>query len=502
MKLKEKAAKGVFWSVAQQWGMEAISFLTFIFLARLLTPEDFGLVALAAVFMHFIKIFLDQGFGAAIVQRTDIEREHLDTAFWTSILMGLSLTIISIAASGLVAGFFDEPSLAPILVGLSLGFFLGALGSIQNAILRREFAFKSLAARSLIATTTGSVVGVSMAFAGYGVWSLVAQNLVQNVVDSIALWWASDWRPRLFFSKKHFNDLFGFGISIVGSKTLEFTNRRSDDFLIGYFLGPTQLGFYSMGYRLLLVMIRMLTGITNFVAAPTFSRLQDNPERMRRVYYKVTQISSLLAFPAFIGLGLIAPELIPALFGENWTPSVPVMQILVLIGMLSSVMIFNGSIMKASGKPSWHLGILILTSVSTVIGFLLAVQWGIVAVAASFVIVSYLLAPISYIAVHRLIHIDIKKYLGLFVVPLSASLIMIAVISGLRYLLRDQDLNVYIELFLYISAGIVTYLLVVGLAGRSIARQVLEIAHLSLPDWKFLKGQKFFISVSKENPSK
>jgi PST family polysaccharide transporter len=502
MKLREKAAKGVFWSVAQQWGMEAISFLTFIFLARLLTPEEFGLVALAAVFMHFIKIFVDQGFGAALVQRADLEREHLDTAFWISMLMGVLLTAIMMAASGLVAGFFEEPRLAPILIWLSLGFLFGAFGSVQQSILRRNFAFQSLAARSLAATTAGSIVGVSMAFAGFGVWSLVAQNLVQNLTDSLTLWWASDWRPRLFFSKKHFQDLFGFGISIVGSKTLEFSNRRSDDFLIGYFLGPTQLGLYSMGYRLLLVMIRMITGITNFVAAPTFSRLQDDPERMRRVYYKVTQYTSMLAFPAFIGMGLIAPELIPALFGENWAPSVPVMQILTLIGLLSSVLIFNGSILKAYGKPSWHLGILGLTSVCTVIGFLLVVRLGIVAVAASFVIVSFLLAPISYIAVHRLIHINFKTYLGQIVIPLTASLIMVVVVTGLKYLLRDQDLNEYLELVIYVLAGIVTYLLVVGLTARSISRQMLELIHLSLPDWKFLKTQKFFMSASKENPSK
>lgn len=502
MKLREKAAKGVFWSVAKQWGMEAISFLTFIVLARLLTPEEFGLVALAGVFMHFIKIYLDQGFGAAIIQREDIEPEHLDTAFWTSIGMGLALTTITIAASSLIAGIFDEPRLTPILIGLSFGFFFGALGSVQGAILRRQFAFKSLAARSLAATTAGSIVGVSMALAGFGVWSLVAQNLIQNLADSLALWWASDWRPRLVFSKKHFQDLFGFGASIVGSKTLEFTNRRSDDFLIGYFLGATQLGFYSMGYRLLLVLIRMLTGITNFVAAPTFSRLQDDPERMRKVYYRVTQYSSFLAFPAYIGLGLIAPELIPALFGENWEPSVPVMQILVLVGLLSSLMVFNGSIMKAYGKPSWHLGILVITSVSTVLGFLLAVRWGIVAVATSFVIVSFLLAPISYFAVHRLIKINFKTYFRQIVAPLSASLIMVVVVSGLRYLLRNQDLNIYFELFIYISAGIMTYLLVVGLTARSLTLQMLDLVHLSLPDWKILKTPKLVMSPSKENPTK
>ena len=169
MNLREKAAKGVLWSAIQNWGMEGISFLTFIALSRLLVPEAFGLVALASVFTALAQVFLDQGFGAAIVQRADLEREHLDTAFWISVLTGILLTVGGIAASGLLAAFFGEPRLAPVLRWLSLSFIFGALSSTQMAILRRKLAFKSLAARSLAATTVGGFVGVSMAFAGFGV---------------------------------------------------------------------------------------------------------------------------------------------------------------------------------------------------------------------------------------------------------------------------------------------------------------------------------------------
>ncbi|MEJ2558700.1 MAG: lipopolysaccharide biosynthesis protein [Anaerolineae bacterium] len=355
MSLRQEAVKGVVWSIIQKWGRAAISTATFMALARLLSPDAFGLVALASVFTAFVEIFLDQGFSAAIVQRADLEREHLDTAFWITVLGGGLLTVGGIAASGLVAALFAEPRLAPILMWLSLSFVLSALSSTQSAILQRELAFKSLAARSLAATTVGGVAGISMAIAGFGVWSLVGQNLANGLAGAIVLWRASDWRPGFNLSRQHYKELFSFGVSVVGNNILKVLVRRSDDFLIGYFLGPTLLGYYTIGYRLLLVIIRLVTGIINAVAFPTFSRLQRDPKRMLRAFYNVTQYTSLLAFPVFSGLAALAPELVPALFGEKWAPSIPVMQVLALIGILQSVLFFNGSVMRASGKPSWEL---------------------------------------------------------------------------------------------------------------------------------------------------
>ena len=485
MNLREKAVNGLVWSVIQKWGRAAISTVAFIALARLLPPEAFGLLALATVITAFIEILLDQGFSAAIVQRTDLEPEHLDTAFWISVLIGLLLTLGAIAASELAAAFFNEPELAPVIRWLSLSFIFVALSSTQTAILQRDLKFKSLAARSTAAALVGGVVGVGMAFAGFGVWSLVGQNLVRALVGVIVLWRASNWRPGLKVSKKHYRELFTFGASVTGTNLLNTLTRRSDDLLIGYFLGPTLLGYYTIGYRLLLVTMRLVTGIVNSVAFPTFSRIQQNRKRMRRAFYEVTQYTSLLAFPVFIGLAVLAPELVTALFGEQWAPSIPIMQILALIGILLSVLVFNGSVIRASGKPSWQFGIMLLTAVGSVIGFLIAVRWGIVAVAASFVIVGYLLAPISYVAVRKLIQIDFRTYLGHFVAPLFASLIMAAAILGLKSVLEPQALNLYLQLAIYVTAGALTYLLVIFLTARSLSRQVLELTSLAFPSWKF-----------------
>jgi len=230
-----------------------------------------------------------------------------------------------------------------------------------------------------------------------------------------------------------------------------------------------------------LIIIRLVTEITNTVAFPAFARLQRQPERMRRAFYNVTQYTSLLAFPVFLGLATLAPELVPALFGRQWLPSVPVMQILAMIGILQSVLFFNGTVIRASGKPSWELGIMVLNTVCSVIAFLLVVRSGIVAVAASFVVVGYMVAPVSFIAVRRLIQIDFKTYLRQFAPSLSAALIMVAVIFGLKYLLRNQALNRYLELSIYLLAGVLTYVLVLGLTARSLFREVLGLVGLVVP---------------------
>ena len=484
MGLQQKAVKGIFWSFVQKWGRAGLTTITFVILSRLLAPEAFGLVALATAFTVFIELFLDQGFGSAIVQREKLDPEHLDTAFWLNVLTSILMTGGLIAVSGLLGELFDEPRLGSVLRWLSITLILSGLSSTQISILQRKLAFKEFAIRSMVANAVGGIVGIIMAFSGYGVWSLVGQDLASGVVRAIILWRSSDWRPGFKVSKPHYKELITFGASIVGNNALTVLTKRSDDLLIGYFLGPTLLGFYTIGYQLLLIIIRLVTEVTNSVAFPTFSRIQHQPERMRKAFYKVTQYTSVFAFPVFIGLAVLAPEIVPAVFGEKWAPSIPVMQVLALIGILQSVLFFNGSVIKASGKPSWQFGIMLLNTVGSVLAFLLVVRLGIVAVAAAFVAVGYLLAPVSYIAVRRLIQIDFRTYLWQFIPSLTASLLMAAVIAGLKFLLKDQSLNMYLELFIYLLAGALTYVSVIGLLARHLYHQALEVISLALPKLK------------------
>jgi PST family polysaccharide transporter len=485
MSLKEKALKGVIWSVIESWGGRVISMAVFFLLARLLGPESFGLIALASVFLAFIKVFLDQGFSQAIVQRQEIEPEHLDTAFWTNVGISILLSLISVLSAPLFAYLYKQPELIPILRWLSLSFVFGGLSGIQSAILQRQLAFKALAIRSLIATVIGGIVGITMAFLGYGVWSLVGQQLVNSFVQVLALWWVSDWRPGVKFSLVHAKELFAFGINIFAFNIINFFNRRSDDLLIGYFLGPVALGYYSVAYRLLRIMTQTLISTTTKVTLPVFSKLQAEPERLRNAFYNATQMASLIAIPMFLAVSVLAPEIVKVVFGEQWTPSIRVMQILALIGPLHMILFYNSSVIMAMGKPAWRIWIQLINTVCNVICFVVVVRWGIVAIAAAYVIRGYLLSPISLLAIKKLARINLIHYLRLYFVPLAASLVMVGSMLSIKYFLQSL---IDIRLLIAVTSllGIFIYVLSILIISRKTFNEIVNLAK-SLAKMKKLK---------------
>ncbi|MEM1239561.1 MAG: MOP flippase family protein [Cyanobacteria bacterium P01_H01_bin.26] len=479
MGLQQEAVRGAMWSALEKWGAQLVSTAIFLLLARLLGAEAFGLVALANVFLAFMQIFLDQGFAQAIVQKDKLETEHLDTAFWTSVLMGALFVLLIFAGSGLVADFYQEPDLALIVRWMSISFLFSGLSSVQSAILQRNMQFKIFAVRSLVATVTCGVAGVGAALMGFGVWSLVVKEIVFGSTGALLLWSTSSWRPGFRFSPKHFQELFSYGINIIGFNFLDFFNRRSDDLLIGYFLGTVALGYYSVAYRLLLIMIKLLTNVTIQVALPTFSKLQKEPDRMRAAFYKVTRYTSLVSFPAFLGMAVLAPELIQTLFGEEWLPSVPVMRILALIGILQSVQYFAGTVLLAMNKPLWRLRVVFLITVCNIAGFFIAVRWGINAVAISYAICVYSFSPVFLILIKKLINIDFKKYFLQYTTPLLSSLLMMAFILGAKRIFHDWN-NPYAALATYISIGVFAYLCGVMTLSPNIFNQTYRLALSSL----------------------
>jgi PST family polysaccharide transporter len=390
--------------------------------------------------------------------------------------------------AGLVADFYKEPQLVMVIRWLSVNFLFKALNSVQVAILSRKLAFKSLAIRSLIAMLIGSAVGMTMALLGYGVWSLVGQQLGIGLVEVIVLWSVSDWRPGLNISAKHLRELFSFGINIVGLNALTFLNSHSDNLLIGYYLGDVALGYYTIAYRLLTVMTELLTKTINQVALPTFSRLQQEPERLRSAFYKATQLTSLIAFPAFIGVSVLAPDLVPVVFGSQWTPSIPVMQILSFIGILQAVSYFNSSVILAMGKPSWNLAINSLSTVVNVVGFVIVVRWGIVAVAATFVIRAYLLSPLSLWAVNKLLRLNLSTYLRQYAAPLGGSFVMaIALLLTREFLSDSMSQPMLLVTYTVIGAGV--YALEIWLMAPTLVQLALSLFDSVLSGGKFKKSE-------------
>lgn len=434
MSLKQKAFKGLLWSTLQNSSLQVFSLIIFLILARLLSPETFGLIALANVFLAFMQVFRQQGFSKALIQRETIEPEHLDAAFWSQVIFGILLTVITFFGANIVAEIFDQPKLIPILQCLSSIFIINSLSHVPNALLERRFAFKIIAMRTLLATIISGTIGVVMAFAGYGVWSLVTLNISVELVSLIVIWSAVDWKPRWQFSQSHFQDLFGFGMSVLTFKFIKFFDKRIDNLLIGYFLGEVALGYYAIAYRILEVMTQLLVKTINKVALPTFSRLQTEPERFRQLFCKTTQFTTLVSFPVYFGLIVFAPELTVTLFGEKWLPAVGAMQILSLEGLILSLSQFHKSVFISTGKPIWTVKISFFNATANVIACLIAVRWGIVAVATGYIISSYLVFPFSQWAVNKLIGIKSFDYLKQFVTPVTSSGIMVAAIVLFKHL--------------------------------------------------------------------
>lgn len=479
MTLRQQAARGVFWSAAGTWGYHLATFLVFLILSRLLTPRAFGLIALAMVFVAFLKIVAEQGLADAIVQRSDIDREHLDTAFWATLLVGLVLAVLAALVAQLVAALLGEPSLGPVLAWLTLSLLLSGLSSVQRAILTRNLEFGKLTLRLLLSVLVGGIVGVVAAALGAGVWALVAQTLTTEAVGAVVLWGVSDWRPRFRFSFSRFRQLAAFGINVVVFRILLFVYRHADDLLIGFFLGPVALGFYAIAYRLLQIMTSVTTFIIDAVAFPVLAKIQLARDRVRSAYYEGAQFIALIAFPAFLGVALVAPELTVALFGEKWAASAPAMRLLSLGGMLQSILFLNGTTMKALGKPLWRVAITGMAAAVNVVAFLVVVRWGIVAVAGAFAVVTLLMSPVSFWAVDKLIAIDARTYLRRIRTPFVASLIMAATVLGLKALGNDLDLGVRFAAL--VLGGVASYVAAVWLIERRLATNAFTMARASLP---------------------
>jgi O-antigen/teichoic acid export membrane protein len=478
--LQRRVARGLSWTVVDIWGRQALNLLVFLVLARLLVPEDFGLVALAMVFVLFAQIIVDQGLGDALIQRREVTRGHIDTAFWVALANGSLLTVAGLLLAGPIARALNEPDLEPILRALSLTFVLAAMNSIQIALLRRELAFRSLAIRSLVAASGGGAVGVLLAYLGYGAWALVGQLLAVSILSVLTLWRVSPWRPSFRFSREHFRELFGFGINVMGTDVLNYLSRNMDSLLIGVFLGTTPLGFYAVAHRILEVSQTSLVQVTRKVTFPAFSRLQDDRERMRRAYFRVTRAASVVIVPGYIGLALVAPELIVTLFGAKWADSGPVARILFLIGPVLSVQAFSFALLNAAGHPNISLRFRFLTTVVNVAGFAIAVPFGIQAVAAAFVIRGYLLLPLNLYWMRVYGGIPALDYLFQLRGVALATLVMSAAVLAVKLVLGGELTQAPLLVVELVTAAVLLPL-ALYLIERRLLREVLEIIGQALP---------------------
>jgi PST family polysaccharide transporter len=480
--LQGRVARGLTWTLLDTWGSQVLGLVVFVLLARLLTKDDFGLVAFAAIFVSFASLLVDQGLGDAVVQRPTLTRRQLDTAFWASMAAGVVITVAGVVLAIPIAVLLGEPQLEPIIQVLSVTFMLTALSSIQTGLLRREMAFGSLAIRRIVAVVVGGVVGVGMALAGYGAWSLVGQQLAAAAISVVMLWAVTPWRPSRAFSGQDFRELFGFGIRVVGGDFLNFISRNSDNLLVGVFLGKIPIALYTVAYRILDTSQVLLINAARKLIFPTFSRLQHDPERIRRAYSRINRASSALTLPGYVGLALVAQEATVTLFGNKWAESGPVAAVLFLIGPVLTVQAFSGALFNAVGHPEVTLRFRLVTTITNVVGFAIAVLVfrDILAVAAAFVVRGYLLLPLNLYWMRKYGGIRIREhFLELRGVGIATAVMAAAVLVVKLALLGHVDDGLL--LLAEVLVGFVVFGAALLIVERSLVAEIVSVAAQAVP---------------------
>jgi PST family polysaccharide transporter len=366
--------------------------------------------------------------------------------------------LLVLVGAGPLAALLGQPELTPVLRALSVLFVIGALGSVPRALLERDLQFRALALRSLVGIAFGGIVGVTMAVTGFGLWSLVGQHLVYEIVGLALIWRASAWRPRGRFSWRHWRELAGFGIHVFGLEVVNYVKEESHPLLIGIFLTPVVLGFYTLAEQLSEALAYLLVAATGPVALPVFSRLQGDLDRFRDVFYRATRISAAVALPVFVGVAALAPEIVAFLFGEKWEAVGPLLRVLAGVGIVNVLALFRGPVLTAMGKPSWRLYQALFSAALHAVFFAIAYRYGIVAVAWAYLARRLILLPIGQASVWLLIRFSWRTYLGSLAGPLFGAAALLPAVLGAKSLCEASGAPILVTLAASAVVGLVAYL--------------------------------------------
>lgn len=479
MSLRHATAKGAIWSGAASWSEAGITLLVIFALARLLQPEDFGIVAFAGIFALLVNSLIVSTFNQSIVQRENLETTHLDSSFWLAVAMASTAAIALVLASSPLGRIFGLPSLADVLPWMAMIAVIQALYVVQESTLMRELRFKPIAIRGLIASAAGGGAGIWMATQGYGVWSLVGQQLVRSLIGAIVIWSVSPWRPSFRFSAKHAVEIFHFGKYIMGNSLIRFVNTRSDSFVIGTFLGPGALGIYNVGHRVLNMMLTGGTGTVIRVIFSTFSKLQHDPDKLRTALRETLRYGGLAIVPLFAGVAVVSHEAVLVLLGEQWLGAVDVIRFLAVAAIFQFTSSLNVSVVVACGKASWQLYLSICFTALTVAAILVASPFGIVAVSAAVAVVAFIRLPTTFFIVRRVVPMRLGDYVGALTPAVVGCIVMTAGVLTARTV-WGEELAPGFALGLYVLIGAASYTATVFAIAPRAAREAVHLARRAL----------------------
>lgn len=458
--LREKTVNGLAWSSIERFSTMFIQLAVNVILARILMPEDFGLVAMLAVFIQFSQAFIDSGFSNALIQRKNRSDTDYSTVFYFTVAVSVILYAILYVAAPLIADFYNMPRLTVIARVLCLGLVVGSISAVHKTRLTIELRFKVQAAVSFLSAIISGAVSISMAYRGFGVWALVAQSLVSLGAQTLLVYLlGTRWLPSLVFSMKSFRELFGYSSKLLASSLLNLLYRNLYPIVIGKRYAATDLGYYNRADLISSMSISSITLVLSKVAFPIFSTIQDDNEKLRNAYSKYITYASLVVSPVMLGIAALAKPLVVVAMTDKWLAAVPMLQILAASCVLDHVTSINLNVLYVKGRSDLALRLeLIKKSLAVAILFAM-MPFGILAICWGQLIYNVIATVLNTRYTHRLIGLTFMSQLHDFVPSLLCGLTMGAAVYMMTFLVTGY----WVQLIVGVPLGIAVYTLTVRL---------------------------------------
>jgi polysaccharide transporter, PST family len=395
--MRAGAASGAVLIGAAQIYRTGVNFFSTILLARLLTPADFGLIAMVGSCTGIIAVIQDLGLNQAIIQRPAISRAQLSALFWLSVGTSLVLAVaLALSAPG-IAWFFKESRLTFLAIAFAILVVLGGTQSVQFALLNREFRFKSLAVIDVLTATAGAIAGVTMAWLTSSYWSLFVSGLASVVISTACAWLLCSFRPSRPSFEGDFREIVHFGSGVSGFNFVNYFSRNADNMLIGRFYGSVQLGLYDRAYRLLLFPLSQILGPLGRVLLPVLARLQHDPDRYRKAYVEAISLLMMATQPGLVFSIIFAEDVFSILFGPRWAAAVPIFQWLGVAGLSQVITSTFGWLLLSQGRGGDFFKVGLFGALTTITSFVIGLPWGPLGVAIAYTINNYItLVPVAF----------------------------------------------------------------------------------------------------------
>lgn len=471
MSIGQQTVSGVAWTTIQRFASLFLAFVANIVLARILSPDDFGCIALLMVFISLSQIFIDGGFGSALIQKKEPTQEDYSTIFYWNLMLASGLYVLLFFLSPVIARYYGIPLLCDILRVQGLILFLDGFGLVHKNNLRKTLQFKKISLIVLIANFCAVVAAVIMAYKGFGVWCLVAQQLLISGMSTVLYWIFNRWKPSIMFSKKSFKELFGFGGFILLSNVIVTFTNEVQSLIMGKLYTARDVGLYSQARKFESIMSNTASTVVNQVTFPIFSKFQDNTEQLQNILRRITKVMAFVVFPAMILVIIVAKPVIVLMLTDKWIDCVPYFQILCIGGMAEALGDINYNAVAAIGKSRvlfrW-------TCIKSVIGILLIVGgsfFGVKGIIGAVTVRFYLVFMIhASLAAHYLNFSIFNQLKDLFEIALVA-----AMAGAVTYLVGSKlfaGLNMYHVAGIQVIIYALTYFLLTCFFGRPMLGEV------------------------------